>query len=434
MDIYKLNKFNDWWVSGHPRPELLRPYHRPVFNRIISYMDDREILLLYGMRRIGKTTLMYQIIDHLISTGINNRKILYFTFDETEASIDDLISTYESEVIRSPIKDAGRVFLFLDEIQKNKDWENKVKIYYDLYPNVKFIISGSASVNVKKRSSETLAGRLYSFYISQLEFKEFLEMKGIAVEFENWKLYENNVRPRLMDYLIKGGFPELVSESSDEKVLSYVRDIVLDRILLKDIPEEFGIRDIPLLRTLLGLIASEPGFIINYDSLSKKLGRSKQTIMNYIFFLEYSLIVKTVENTRPGFLATSRKMRKVYLTSSGFVFAISGTPYTNNGKIAESAVVQAISPVNYYREGNKEIDFIWIRGNLVIPIEVKYGNYDVKNFISIIKGLNLKKGIIVSRDKFEKYEESGFIIGVIPLWLFILFPEKIDEDFGIFSN
>ena len=65
---------------------------------------------------------------------------------------------------------------------------------------------------------------------------------------------------------------------------------------------------------------------------------------------------------------------------------------------------------------------------------VKYGNYDVKNFISIIKGLNLKKGIIISKDKFEKYEESGFIIGVIPLWLFILFPEKIDEDFGIFSN
>lgn len=429
MDISKLNRFNEWWISGHQRPELSRPYHRPVFDKIISYMKDREILLLYGMRRIGKTTLMYQIIDHLISTGTNNRKILYFTFDETEAGIEDLISTYESEVLRSPIKDAGRVFIFLDEIQKNKDWENRVKVYYDLYPNVKFIISGSASLNIRKRSSETLAGRLYSFYISQLEFKEYLEMKGIKVKFEDWKLYEADIKPRLMDYLIKGGFPELVNEDHDEKVLSYVRDIVLDRIILRDIPEEFGIRDISLLRTLLGLIASEPGFIMNYDSLSRKLRRSKQTIMNYIFFLEYSLIVKTVENTRPGFLATSRKMKKVYLTNSAFVFAISGTPYNNSGKIAESAVAQAVSSVNYYREGKKEVDFIWIRENQVIPIEVKYGNYDIKKFTSIIKGLNLTRGIIISKDTFERHEDTDVKVEVVPLWLFVLFPEKIDEFF-----
>lgn len=151
--------------------------------------------------------------------------------------------------------------------------------------------------------------------------------------------------------------------------------------------------------------------------------------MNYIFFLEYSLVLKTAENFKPGFLATSRKIRKAYPASSAFVFAISGAPYSNYGKIAESAVAEVISPLNYYRSGDKEIDFIWLRGNQVIPIEVKYGNYDIKEFFSIIKGLNLTKGIIVSKDKFERYEESGIIVGIIPLWLFVLFPEKIEETF-----
>jgi predicted AAA+ superfamily ATPase len=111
------------------------------------------------------------------------------------------------------------------------------------------------------------------------------------------------------------------------------------------------------------------------------------------------------------------------------VFAISGGRYSNYGKIAESAVAEIISPLNYYRSGDKEIDFIWLRGNQVIPIEVKYGNYDIKEFFSIIKGLNLTKGIIVSKDKFGRYGESGIIVGIIPLWLFVLFPEKIEETF-----
>ena len=181
-------------------------------------------------------------------------------------------------------------------MQKGRDWENRIKIYYDLYPNIKFIISGSASLNVERRSTETLAGRLYSFYIGPLSFAEFLRFKGIEPVLENWRVYENSVKPLFMDYVMKGGFPELVNEENREKILSYVKDIVLDRIILIDIPLEFGVRDAALLKTLVEMVASDPGLTLNYDSLSKKLGRSKQTIMNYISYLEYSLIIKTVKN------------------------------------------------------------------------------------------------------------------------------------------
>ncbi len=427
MEFTTITRYNDWWETGHPRKELLMSYRRPPFKSILEYMDNRQILLLYGMRRVGKTTLLYQIIDELLSQGIDPKDILYFSFDDGESTIDSLIQAYETGIIMSQIKDRQRVFLILDEVQKSKDWENRIKIYYDLYPNVKFIISGSASLNIKKRSGETLAGRLYSFYIGPLSFVEFLEFKGIHPKLENWRIQENSIKPLLMDYIVKGGFPELVNEEKQEKILSYIRSIVLDRIVLIDLPEEFGIRDTDLLKKLVEMTASDPGFILNYDSLSKKLGRSKQTIINYIFYLEYSLVIKTVKNMRPGFLASSRKMKKVYFTNSSFQFAVHGLTYDNLGKVAENAVLQAVSPNNYYREGKEEIDFLTTHDGKFIPIEVKYGAYEPDRIISLFKKLGLSYGMIISRDEYRIIERSGMKIRIIPLWLFVLYPNRIEE-------
>ncbi len=217
VELSTLTRFNEWWISGHLRTELVKKYRRPSFARILNYMDDRQIILLYGLRRVGKTTLLYQIIDELLSRGVEAKRILYFSFDESDAEIDSVIEMYETGILRSPIKSNGRVYIILDEVQKGRDWENRIKIYYDLHPGIKFIISGSASLNVQKRSSETLAGRLYSFHIHPLDFSEFLTLKGINPEFENWRMFEDSVKPLLMDYIVKGGFPELVNESSDEK-------------------------------------------------------------------------------------------------------------------------------------------------------------------------------------------------------------------------
>ena len=427
MEFSTIIRYNDWWVTGHPRKELIRPYRRPSFDKILDYIDDRQILLLYGLRRAGKTTLLYQIIDDLLSKGVQQKHILYFSFDESEAEIDRLIQIYETEVLKSPVKDIERVYIILDEVQKGRDWENRIKIYYDLYPNIKFIISGSASLNVERRSTETLAGRLYSFYIGPLSFAEFLRFKGIEPVLENWRVYENSVKPLFMDYVMKGGFPELVNEENREKILSYVKDIVLDRIILIDIPLEFGVRDAALLKTLVEMVASDPGLVLNYDSLSKKLGRSKQTIMNYIFYLEYSLIIKTLKNMRPGFLSTSRKMRKVYFTDSAFQFAIRGQIYEHPGKVAENAVLQAAGPDNYYRDGNEEIDFLLNREGNMIPIEVKYGVYELNKFIILVKKLGLSYGIIVSKDEFEIHEKGDVRICIIPLWLFALYHDRIDD-------
>ena len=116
MEFSTIIRYNDWWVTGHPRKELIRPYRRPSFDKILDYIDDRQILLLYGLRRVGKTTLLYQIIDDLLSKGVQQKHILYFSFDESEAEIDRLIQIYETEVLKSPVKDIERVYIILDEV------------------------------------------------------------------------------------------------------------------------------------------------------------------------------------------------------------------------------------------------------------------------------------------------------------------------------
>ena len=260
-----------------------------------------------------------------------------------------------------------------------------------------------------------------------MSFEEFLEIKGIHPETGNWRVYENTLKPLFMDYAFKGGFPELVNEEREEKILSYIREIVLDRIILIDIPEEFGVRDLSLLKTLVEMVASDPGLILNYDSLSRKLGKSKQTLINYILYLEYSLVVKTIKNLRPGFLATSRKTRKIYFTNSAFQSAIKGLAYDDPEKSAENMVMQSADLENYYREGNDEIDFLWIRKGQVIPVEVKYGAYQLDRVVDVLKKIGLHKGIIVSKDQYAVRKKEEVEIQVIPIWLFVLFNDRLDE-------
>ena len=133
MEIEKLTLFNDWWITKKVKEGLLKPYKRPLFNEILRYLDDRQILLVTGLRRVGKTTLFYQLIQELVNKGVEPTKILYFSFDEESAEIDDLLKTYREKVLKAEFENT-KIYIFLDEIQKTKDWQNKLKIYYDIYP------------------------------------------------------------------------------------------------------------------------------------------------------------------------------------------------------------------------------------------------------------------------------------------------------------
>ena len=423
MDLDILSQFNPWWTTGQVRADLLEDYHRPLFDEMVEYLDDRQILLVYGLRRVGKTTLFYQLIDHLLANGVGPDHILYFSFDEATGGIRDVISTYESQVLRKPIADAGRIYLFLDEIQKVPDWDQALKVQYDLYPGLKILICGSASLNLRRRSGESLAGRLYDFHLSTLSFREFLHLKGINVDYSQWKLSSNTVRPLFWDYLRKGGFPEITDLENEQKIAQYIRRNIIDRIVYVDIPIEFGINDLKLLGFLVEWICRNPGVILNHDSLSRQLGKNRLTITNYIEYLEYSLLIRRVGNLRSNFLSTSRKMKKAYPSSTGFAYSFLREP--DSGKVFETFIMQSLQAGSYFRKGGDEIDFILRDNERVTPIEVKSGGYSIQTFRKLLKKYDFNFGLIASLEDFEESVVDGISIHVVPGWVLALFPDEV---------
>lgn len=426
MDIAKLARFNEWWTTERVKESLLKPYRRSLFNQILKFLKDRQIVLVYGLRRVGKTTLLYQLVQQLLEDKTDKKNILYFSFDESAVDLEELMDTYEKEVLKEKIDKAGQIYIFLDEVQKLKGWQNKVKVFYDIYPNVKFFLSGSASIAIERGAKESLAGRIYSFELAPFSYKEFMELNGALFEFDDWKLHEKEAVRLFHDYIRKGGFPELLQESDEEKISAYIKNTVLDRILLIDLPEEFGLKDVQLLKTIMEIAANTPGFILNYDSLSDDLKRSKQTIMDYIYYLEYALVIKPVSNLRAGFLSTSRKLRKIYFTNTGFYSAYLNWPIEQNvfGKIVENAVLQEMGLKYYYREGKKEIDFISKEGKKILPIEVKYGKVEKEAFMNILDGLGCDSGIMITKDAYDIVKENHKKVLFVPAWLFFLFKER----------
>lgn len=421
MNIRTLEQFNEWWTTATVPSRLIKPYKRPLFHDILKYHADRQMLLVYGLRRVGKTTLFYQLIKHLLDEGIKPGNILYFSFDVSTATIEDVLRTYEREKLRQNFEDTDRLFIFFDEIQKAEDWQNQLKIFYDLYPNLKISICGSASINIQKRARESLAGRMFEFLLKPLNFHEFLALKGIEVPFSEWQLHERRVLPLFHDYLLKGGFPELISEESEEKITNYLRTTVLERILFIDLPAEFGIKDMELLKTLVELVAQNPGLRINYDALARDLKQSKPTIINYFGYLEYALILKLVRNLRPGFLATSRKLKRAYPTNVAFARMFSTAD--NLGKVIETLLAQELDARYYFRDNSTEIDFI-LKDGKILPIEVKYGKVDLAQFRRALDKTGLDYGLLITKDRYKEEKIDCKNILMVPIWAFVLFPHK----------
>lgn len=430
MELKELLKFNEWWETGGVGEKNLENYKRYFFYKIQKFVDDRQGVLITGLRRVGKTKLMYQLIDTLLERGVEKRKILYFSFDESAFDLKDVLETYKTEALRENFKSVGKIYVFLDEIQKVDDWENKIKVYYDLNPNIKFFLSGSAALILSKNSKESLAGRVYEFVMKPLTFKEFLEMKGIKVSFEDAKLLNENILMQFRDFLTKGGFPEIVGEEDKEKIKAYIKLSIIDRIIYRDVPTQFGRTDIDLLEKLTDLFLKNPGSILNFENLARDLRRDKKTLINYVYYLKFSSLIHLVSNFRLSIAATSRKNRKVYPATASMIFASYGEFDSRmTGPVLETAFCAETEAKYYFRKGTREIDFLMMLpgSNRIIPIEIKSktSQNEIAAYCSLLKKLGLSKGIVLTMDKFGDFSENGIDISVFPLWVFLVFAEDI---------
>src|SRR3989344_1120065 len=200
MEKTKLEEFNHWWMEGKVDSELALEFKREEYDEIEKHLEKKFITALVGLRRVGKTTIMYQLIQKLLKS-VNKENIVFFSFDESSVKLNDVIETYK-EIQKKEFR-KEKIYIFLDEIQKCDNWRNEIKKYYDLYPKLKFIISGSESLFIRKKTKETLAGRIFEFTLSTFTFREYLRFNNIKEE--DFK-YETKIKPLFLKFVERGGF------------------------------------------------------------------------------------------------------------------------------------------------------------------------------------------------------------------------------------
>lgn len=420
---------NSWWATGSIDEfynKMKRREYFSIFHPLVSEKSIKRAVVLMGPRRVGKTVMLFHTIQQLIDQGISPKKICYLSIETpiySGISLEELFALCREAVGE---KDPKGYYVIFDEIQYLKNWEIHLKSLVDSYKNSKFIVSGSAAAALKLKSIESGAGRFTDFILPPLTFHEFMMLKG-GMPFESkTPLSEINyelLNELFFDYINYGGYPEVtLSEVIRENPGRYIRNDIIDKVLMRDLPSLYGIDDVQELNSLFTYISYNSGLEISIDELSKNSGVAKNTLKKYLVYLEAAFLIKTIH--RVDFNAKKFKRAnffKIYLTNPSLRCALF-SPVKQNDPFAGSLVETAIiaqwqhgeNPVYYARWPKGEVDIV-ILNNTNKPaelIEVKWTNHPFENPGKELK--SLRQFFLEHKKTMERYATVTTIDKVQP--------------------
>ncbi len=404
---------NPWWKEEFK----VEFKERDIYSKLLKFKKMPQILALTGLRRVGKTTLMLKMVEDEIAEGFEPRNIIYFSFDEfRNLELRQIFRAYE-EIMDRDLKLGNFIFLF-DEIQKLEGWEDQLKRFYDTYgKKVKIIISGSESLFIRKKSKETLAGRIFEFLVEPLSFKEFLWFKG--TDFKPVAIYEKELIKLFKEYTLIQGFPELVGIKDRDIVKKYVMESIVEKAVYRDIPTLFRVRDISVVGSLLNIFMEEPGQLVELNRLSNDLNISRQTLANYLTYLEKAFLIKKLYNFSRNMRKVERKLKKYYPTVISVDLAFRGDDLSRS-KVFEWLVINQLRTEFFWRDPYKnEVDAV-ITDKKIMPIEIKFGKIELGGLLAFMKKFNVDKGYIISFDRKEKRKINGKTVIISPAYNFLI--------------
>lgn len=409
--------FNPWW-----RQEFSLDFkERELFERISKFLNLPQIIAFTGLRRVGKTTLMLKIVKDKIHDGFEPKNILFFSFDEfKDTEIREVVKEYE-RMLEKDITKEKYLFLF-DEIQKVRNWEEQIKTLYDVFKkNIKMVISGSESLFIRKKTKESLAGRIFEFKIDALSFKEFLNFRDVNMpKISQPQLYEKELLQLFKEYISSSGFPELCTTQDKEIISKYIKESVVEKIIFRDIPNIYKIEDISKLYSIIGIFMEEPGQIIELSELSSELGISRQTLSTYLKYLEDSFLIRKLYNFSKNKRKIERKLKKYYPTIISPTLLFKDDSLSQS-KVFEWLIVNQLKAEFFWRDPFKnEVDVVLEKENKITPIEVKYGKIEAEGLKRFMLKFNAKKGYIITLDRELEQEFDKKTISILPAYKFLL--------------
>lgn len=351
-------------------------YKRKITEKIVKYLDSREIIVVYGSRQVGKTSLLKYLIAHYLKKNV-------FYFDLELIPLLELCNQGAESVHRYLIQKGAetnkKIFLVIDEIQYMDNPSKFLKIMHDHYPNIKVIVSGSSTFEIKKKFKESLVGRTVNFEIYPLSFEEFLLFKGkvYKINKENTKAVNEELISLAEEYIKFGGYPKIVLESSEEKKQVYLSQII-NTYVRKDIRDIGNIRNISSFNKLLEVLASQSGQLLNVLEISNTLKINRETVLEYLDLLENTFIIKRIAPFHKNLRSELSKNPKVFFLDTGIMHLLwlKEFPKVVLGNVFETFVFLELmklnKKINFWRTTNKqEVDFI-INNKELYAVEVKY--------------------------------------------------------------
>ncbi len=375
-----LFRYNPWWEKGFKAEKTFK--RTIIFEHLESTISLKQIVLLTGLRRVGKTTLMKQLIWHLIHIEkVDSKLIFYVSLDDyllNDYSITEIIEEYRKIQRLSATE---KVYLFLDEITYKKDFELQLKNIYD--KQVAKVYASSSSASILKSRKSFLTGRNIIIEILPLDFTEYLEFKGIEVKKSDTHLLEGYFE----DFMQTGGMPEYVLTGNIE----YIKELV-DDIIQKDIAVFYGIKDVQILKDYFLLLMERSGKVLSINKIAKILDISPDSAKRYLqMFADAYLIflISRAGKTNERLLSA----KKIYAADLGIRCHFTG--YRDKGSLFENYVFLKIKkwlPSYVYQDGN-EIDFLIDKK---ILIEVKYNAEMNKKQEKLFESIVVEKKIILN--------------------------------------
>lgn len=429
-------------------------FKRDLLEELKKWVDRKEIIAIKGPRQAGKTTVLRMLELWLKEEKkVEPENISFITFEDRD--LRDKFSQDSKVFLHSllPPKTGERFYLFIDEFQYAQDGGQKLKLLYDTFENVKFIISGSSSLELTGKTAKFLVGRMFSFSLWQLSFGEFLRVRapqlsrayeeyasrltqfirqGTDFCFPSPDIFEKDFEREFEEYAIWGGYPEVV-KATNEETRQIVLKNIFDTYISRDIIELLRIADYSRLKTLVELLAVQIGNLVNYTSLTQDSKSYFKEVKQYLTILQETFVVSLLRPFSTNKTTELKKNPKAYFVDAGLRnYIIRNTQKislrADGGQIVENAVLSQLRKTNrddysikYWRTlGGAEVDFVLEIAGKLLPIEVKYSHLNApqisRSFHSFLSEYKPITALVLTKGFWGKKTIGKTDILFAPVW------------------
>lgn len=430
-------------------------FPRYLLKQLKKWLDRKEIFAIKGPRQAGKTTLLQMLKDYLIEEKqVEPQDVIFITFEDRDIleKFAKDPKTYVNNYLLQ--KKGSRLYFLIDEYHYLKEGGQKIKLLYDLFANqVKFIITGSSSLELTGQTGKYLVGRIFSFFLWPLTFLEFLKVKtdfvpsyeiinkkvhqflidGIDFKMDGKKdIWQKDLEKLFEEYALWGGYPEVV-KAKDQETKYIVLKNIYDTYIRRDIIELLRLKSVENYQNVVKLLASEIGNLVNYENLTSDSRTYFQELKHYMSILEETFIVKLLTPYFKNPVTELKKNPKTYFYDLGlrnYIIDNFNPIYarTDKGTLIENSVfcqlykkLPSEKIIKFWRTIAKaEVDFLVLSGQELIPIEVKYAVFEKpkisRSFRSFIGQYHPKRGIVLTKGYWADIKIESTIIKFIPVW------------------